>query len=86
MNLITFEKTKGVFSKAKIFHYWDLPVKHNKNNIHNSIISNVDDLLKIKQEDIEQNEINLENKINQLVYQLYELTEEEIQIVESNVG
>ncbi|HED5987356.1 TPA: Eco57I restriction-modification methylase domain-containing protein, partial [Campylobacter coli] len=46
----------------------------------NKLISLVDEILKVKEQDKNANTQELENKINSLVYKLYNLTEEEIKI------
>ncbi|EPZ5282985.1 DUF7149 domain-containing protein [Campylobacter jejuni] len=48
----------------------------------NKLISLVDEILKVKEQDKNANTQELENKINFLVYKLYNLTEEEIKIIE----
>ncbi|HEF2880912.1 TPA: class I SAM-dependent DNA methyltransferase [Campylobacter jejuni] len=48
----------------------------------NNLISLVDEILKVKEQDKNANTQELENKINSLVYKLYNLTEEEIKIIE----
>ncbi|EOI5482466.1 Eco57I restriction-modification methylase domain-containing protein, partial [Campylobacter jejuni] len=48
----------------------------------NKLISLVDEILKVKEQDKNANTQELENKINSLVYKLYNLTEEEIKIIE----
>ncbi|EAI9530104.1 class I SAM-dependent DNA methyltransferase, partial [Campylobacter jejuni] len=47
----------------------------------NKLISLVDEILKVKEQDKNANTQELENKINSLVYKLYNLTEEEIKII-----
>ncbi|EAJ5677129.1 class I SAM-dependent DNA methyltransferase [Campylobacter coli] len=49
----------------------------------NKLISLVDEILKVKEQDKNANTQELENKINSLVYKLYNLTEEEIKIIEN---
>ncbi|EOH2053957.1 Eco57I restriction-modification methylase domain-containing protein [Campylobacter coli] len=48
----------------------------------NKLISLVDEILKVKEQDKNANIQELENKINSIVYKLYNLTEEEIKIIE----
>ncbi|EAI4946912.1 TPA: class I SAM-dependent DNA methyltransferase [Campylobacter jejuni] len=48
----------------------------------NKLISLVDEILKVKEQDKNANTQELENKINSLTYKLYDLTEEEIKIIE----
>ena len=84
MYKLTFEKTKGAFTKAKIFHYYELPVKDISINEQQPIISIVTEILSCKKNNPQRNTSNLEHEIDRLVYQLYGLTEEEIAIVENN--
>ncbi|WP_240692694.1 DUF7149 domain-containing protein [Campylobacter jejuni] len=49
----------------------------------NKLISLVDEILKVKEQDKNANTQELENKINSLVYKLYNLTEDEIKIIEN---
>ncbi len=48
----------------------------------NKLISLVDEILKVKEQDKNANTQELENKINSIVYKFYNLTEEEIKIIE----
>ncbi|KUY41395.1 type II restriction-modification enzyme [Campylobacter jejuni BJ-CJGB96299] len=48
----------------------------------NKLISLVDEILKVKEQDKNANTQELENKINSLVYKLYNLNEEEIKTIE----
>ena len=50
------------------------------------ISSYINEIISIKQNNVNANIFNLENKIDQFVYKLYDLTVEEIQKVESSVG
>jgi adenine-specific DNA-methyltransferase len=82
MNLIALEKTKGAFTKARIFHYYQLPIKNISTDLQKPFVKLVDKILKAKTEDKETQ--NLENQLDNLVYQLYELTEKEILMVEKS--
>ena len=82
MYKLTFEKTKGAFTKAKIYHYYELPVKKCVQYEQESIINRVDAVLSIKATNPSADTSALESEIDRLVYQLYGLTEEEIKIVE----
>ena len=84
MYKLTFEKTKGAFTKAKIYHYYELPVKKCVQYEQESIINRVDAVLSIKATNPSADTSALESEIDRLVYQLYGLTEEEIKIVENN--
>ena len=50
------------------------------------ISSYINEIIAIKQNNVNANIFDLENKIDQIVYKLYDLTAEEIQKVESSVG
>jgi hypothetical protein len=59
-----------------------LPIVKSETNIQNRIGLLVDEIINMKKSNLETHD--LENQIDQLVYQLYDLTEEEINIIESN--
>ncbi len=80
MNILTFEKKKGAFTKAKIYHYYDLPVKIVKNQ--HSIVEMVDEILVTKRNMNKPYVSSLETELDRIIYQLYELTNEEIAIIE----
>ena len=82
MYKLTFEKTKGAFTKAKIYHYYELPVKECDQSEQESIINIVDAVLSVKATNPSADTSALESEIDRLVYQLYGLTDEEIRIVE----
>ena len=79
---IALEKTQGAFAKAKIFHYYALPVKNIPRREQHALCVLVDQVLVAKTKDCEADTAALESQIDQLVYKLYGLTEEEIAIVE----
>lgn len=80
MNKLTFEKTKGAFTKAKIYHYYKLPIKQTNQQ---AFIDIVDQILSAKQLDKFADTTSLETKIDLLVYHLYDLTYDEVLIVDS---
>ena len=89
MNLKTFEKTSGAFTKAKIYHYDDLPIKKCSKTIQGKLCRLVDKILSIANNDHYLENLNKQAKvksfeveINQFIYKLYDLTPEEIKIVE----
>ena len=82
MNKLTFEKTKGAFTKARIFHYYLLPVKIAPIEIQNQFITLVDRAMEKKEKDFSANIDDIENEIDNMVYQLYNLTPEEIAVIE----
>ena len=82
MYKLTFEKTRGAFTKAKIFHYYELPVKDCSPVSQQEIIGTVDEILAEKKKNPMVNVGNLEFILNKLVYDLYGLTDYEIRIVE----
>lgn len=83
MYKLTFEKTKGAFTKAKIFHYYELPVKVCNQTEQQKIIVVVDEILSIKKTNPLSNVESLEKHLNDMVYRLYGLTDNEIMEVES---
>lgn len=85
MYKLTFEKTRGAFTKAKIFHYYELPVKDCSPVSQQEIIGTVDEILAEKKKNPMVNVGNLEFRLNKLVYDLYGLTDDEIRIVEECV-
>ena len=82
MYKMTFEKTKGAFTKAKIFHYYELPVKICNQSQQKAIVDEVEKVMIAKELLSTAETYALEAEIDRLVYQLYGLTEEEIKIVE----
>ena len=85
MYKLTFEKTRGAFTKAKIFHYYELPVKDCSPVSQQEIIGTVDEILAEKKKNPMVNVGNLESSLNKLVYDLYGLTDDEIRIIEECV-
>ena len=84
MYKLTFEKTKGAFTKAKIYHYYELPVRKCADSEQEAIINKVNAILSAKYNNPSADTSALEFDIDQLVYQLYGLTEEEIRIIEES--
>ncbi|MCC6257359.1 MAG: Eco57I restriction-modification methylase domain-containing protein [Chitinophagaceae bacterium] len=84
LNQLTFEKTKGAFTKARIFHYYELPIKRVDRKAQKPFVEIVNNILLEKKQNPSIDTIGLESKIDQLVYQLYDLTEEEIALIESS--
>lgn len=82
MNKLTFEKTQGAFTKAKIFHYYELPVKDISLDLQRPFITLVDRILSAKKENPQADTSVDEALIDILVYLLYNLTFEEVQIVD----
>ena len=83
MYKLTFEKTKGAFTKAKIFHYYELPVKVCSQAEQQKVIAVVDEILSVKKSNPSSNVELLEKRLNDMVYSLYGLTNDEIMEVES---
>lgn len=78
MDKQTFEKTQGAFTKAKIYHYYNLPIKILQVSEQLPIINLVDKILEAKKVDPTTNTNTLEAQIDLLVYKLYNLTPEEL--------
>ena len=81
-----FENTQGVFTKAKIYHYDQLPVKQITYSNQKPIINIVDNTILLKKSNPQADTAALEAEIDKLVYDLYGLTDEEIAIVEDSVS
>lgn len=82
MNKITFEKTKGAFTKARIFHYYALPVKFVDKSVQDVIAERVDKIMDIKRKDFKANIEVEEHQIDLLVYHLYGLTYDEVLVID----
>lgn len=80
MDKLTFEKTKGAFTKAKIFHYYKLPVKRPANQ--QEFANLVDLILSTKQRAPSTDTTLIENKLDLMIYHLYELTYDEVLIID----
>jgi adenine-specific DNA-methyltransferase len=80
LNLITLDKTKGAFTKARIFHYYNLPVKNVTKERQSFISKIVDEVISKKSKNEETAE--LEREIDNLVYHLYELSYEEVNVID----
>jgi len=82
MNKLTFEKTKGAFTKARIFHYYKLPIKRLKDQ--SAFIKLIDKILKLKtQRKQSQNE---ENELDFMIYKLYDLNYDEALVVDEGLS
>lgn len=80
MYKINFENTKGAFTKAKIYHYNQLPVIIPSDT---AVITEVKNkVLQILKR--EENYQSIENDIDRMIYELYELSEEDICEIEEN--
>lgn len=80
MNKLTFEKTKGAFTKAKIYHYYELPVKQLSEQAQQPIVNIVSKIMVNASKNIGYD--LLEKQLNIIVYKTYELTYDEILIVD----
>ncbi len=83
MNLRTFDKTKGVFTKAKIFHYYSLPIFDANKKDQFIFIKKVDSILKVKNSHT--NLISKEYQLNFMVFKLYKLTYDECKIIDPEI-
>ena len=79
MNKLTFEKTKGAFTKAKIYHYYELPVRKASKAIQDKIGALVNRIMAAAAKGKIFNELELQ--LNLAVYHLYNLTYDEVLIV-----
>ncbi|MDE7347702.1 MAG: N-6 DNA methylase [Muribaculaceae bacterium] len=80
MNKLTFEKTKGAFTKAKIYHYYELPVRKASKAIQDKIGTLVNHIMAVAAKGEIFNELELQ--LNLTVYHLYHLTYDEVLIVD----
>lgn len=80
MNKLTFEKTKGAFTKAKIYHYYELPVKIAAFQEQDVISNYVKSIMSKSSsgEDISKDE----KQLNIAIFKLYDLTFDEIQVID----
>jgi adenine-specific DNA-methyltransferase len=85
MHKMIFEKTKGAFTKAKIYHYERLPIKVASESIQKPIIALVDKILAAKKQNSKADTKHLEDQIDIMVYKLYELTYEEVKVIDPEI-
>jgi hypothetical protein len=83
MNILTLEKTKGAFTKAKIYHYYNLPIKDIDLRGQKSFIDLAEKIMEWKKKDPQKATEPLAKEIDQLVYALYDLSPTEIDTVET---
>ena len=82
MYKMNFENTQGAFTKAKIYHYNQLPIYNADKNVQKRISNLVKEIIANKKEDKNANVSKLENEIDEIIYDLYRLTKEEIALIE----
>ena len=75
----------NTFIETKIIHLLALPVPKINSSYKNELLNKVNQIIKLKNKNIEANTSKLEREINIMVYKLYGLTKEEIKIVEGKV-
>jgi hypothetical protein len=80
LNLITLDKTKGAFTKARIFHYYNLPIKNVPKKSQGIFTKMVDEILKRKSQG--KSTLALEQQVDNLVYCLYDLTYAEVKVID----
>lgn len=85
MYKINFENTGGAFTKAKIYHYDQLPIKTLERINMKAFVELVKSIFKTKESDPESETSKLEADIDRMVYDLYGLTDEEIATMEDNI-
>lgn len=71
MNLQTFSKTSGAFTKAKIFHYYPLPVKRSSEATQEKLIKIVDVVLFIADKNMDLLFSFYSSLLHSLVYELF---------------
>ena len=77
MNKLTFEKTRGAFTKAKIYHYYNLPVKKASLREQKVISDLVMSIMSLAQRGADYT--NEEKQLNESVFSLYNLSATEIE-------
>lgn len=82
MNLLTFDKTKGAFTKAKIFHYYGLPIFKANKKLQVVFEKVIDSILSSSNAKIR---LDLELCLNLMVFKLYSLTYDECKIVDPEI-
>ena len=82
MYKINFENTQGAFTKAKIYHYNQLPVILPSNEQHEIIKKLVEEILNNPDKD----NSALEDKIDNIIFSIYNLTNEEIKLIEDTIN
>jgi tRNA1(Val) A37 N6-methylase TrmN6 len=83
MQTLTFDKTKGAFTKAKIFHYYELPVKNVDQTIQDSLAKKVDRIIKLNNIGVSADE---EIKvIDVIIFKLYGLTIDEVKLIDQEI-
>ncbi|EAK9857423.1 class I SAM-dependent DNA methyltransferase [Campylobacter lari] len=76
---------KGFLLSNQYVEKFPIPKINSKNEkLANELISLVDEILNLKEQDKNANTKTQEDKINSIVYKLYNLNEEEIKIIEGN--
>ena len=80
MYKINFENTQGAFTKAKIYHYNQLPIIVPSKEQENQVKELVEKILEKKGVSTESEE----NGIDKILYEVYDLSEEDIKTVEEN--
>ena len=86
MNKLTFEKTKGAFTKAKIYHYYNLPIKcatKEQQDEIEMIVKEISDALTNNNISVA---VRAENNLNERVYSLYDLSSDEILNIKKNLS
>ena len=80
MRKLTFEKTEGAFTKAKIYHYYNLPIKITYQQ--DKVVTIVNEILSSKEKNPTCDLSNLEIELDKIVYHLYNLTYDEVLIID----
>ena len=80
MNLMTFDKTKGAFTKAKIFHYYSLPIFNANKKVQLIFTKKVESILKKVNSQVKP--VNSEYQLNFMIFKLYSLSFDECKIID----
>jgi len=74
----------STFIETKIFHLLKFRVPQIEQKSFNKVVKMVDEIISLKEADINNDSTSLESKLEKYIYELYDLTEEEIKIIEGN--
>lgn len=80
MQTLTFDKTKGAFTKAKIFHYYELPVKNVDQTIQEILAEKVDRIINLINSGV--SAVEEINEIDIIIFKLYGLTSHEVELID----
>jgi len=74
----------STFIETKIFHLLKFRVPPIEQKSFNKVVKMVNEIIVLKEADINSDSTGLESRLEKYIYELYDLTEEEIKIIEGN--